>query len=178
MRAPRYYALRLLGLLPQDLRRTMVNAVAPSYMLGAMCWLEDDDGNVLLVQNTYRDKWVFPGGLVDKGELPTDAAIRELREETALNVVLQSEPVITVDPTLRRIEFTYKATLADGTTPADCTIDQIEIVDAKWFRPEDLPSIDHEYDGLAEVMGKAGDNAQLLYATWANGERILTSAIS
>ncbi len=177
MRAPRYYALRALGLLPEEFRRSLVNAVAPSYILGAMCWLEDDDGRVLLVKNTYRDQWVFPGGLVDKGETPHDAAIRELHEETKLDITLLTAPVITVDPTLRRIEFTYKAELANGVTPDDCTIDFVEIVDAKWFRPEELPSIDHEYDGLAIAMAQAGDSSQLLYATWANDERILTPAL-
>ena len=177
MRSPRYYALRALGLLPQDVRRSLVNAVAPSYMLGAMCWLEDADGKVLLVKNTYRDKWVFPGGLVDKGEAPEDAALRELREETALNVVLLTAPVITVDPALRRVEFMYKAKLADGMSPDDCTIDMIEIVDARWFPPDELPLIDHEYGGLVAALEQAGSATQLLYATWANDERILTPAI-
>lgn len=177
MRAPRYYALRALRFMPPNLRRSLVNVVAPSYMLGAMCWLEND-GKVLLVKNTYRDGWVFPGGLVDKGEAPHEAAIRELREETALKVELLSAPVITIDAELRRMEFTYKAKLADGVVATDCVVDQVEIIDAKWFPPSELPAIDHEYDGLATAMANAGDEPQLLYATWANSERILTPAVS
>ncbi len=45
----------------------------------------DEQGRVLLVlQNTgtYRGDWLFPGGEIELGERPVDAARRELREET------------------------------------------------------------------------------------------------
>lgn len=178
MKSPRYLALRLLGVLPQDVRRKIVQTIAPSYMLGAICWIEHpDDGKVLLVKNTYRDKWVFPGGLVDKGERPYDAAVREVLEETNLRVELTSPPVVTLDPTLRRVEFTYRAKFVDGCTPDELKIDYIEIVDSGWFAPEELPKIDHEYDGLATAVGRSDDAMQLLYATWSDGERFLTPGV-
>jgi 8-oxo-dGTP pyrophosphatase MutT (NUDIX family) len=45
------------------------------------------DGNkALMCRHTGLNKWVQPGGHVDKNETPMDAAIREAREETGMEV--------------------------------------------------------------------------------------------
>lgn len=178
MPSPRYLALRALGLVPDQIRRRLVKAVAPSYMLGVLCWIERPDGRVLLLKTSYRDRWVFPGGLVDRGERPPEAIIREVREETGLRIDLASPPVVTIDPKLRRVEFTYKGILAQDVSVDDLTIDNVEIVAAQWFAPETLPIIDHEYDGLAAAIARSDESMQLFYATWTNGERFLVPGVN
>lgn len=42
---------------------------------------------VLLIQRNDTRTWALPGGAIDKGELPPDAAAREVREETGLIVM-------------------------------------------------------------------------------------------
>jgi 8-oxo-dGTP diphosphatase len=44
----------------------------------------DDSGRVLLVKPTYKDGWDIPGGYVEPGESPKQAAAREVEEELGL----------------------------------------------------------------------------------------------
>jgi 8-oxo-dGTP diphosphatase len=44
----------------------------------------DEAGRVLLVKPTYKDGWDIPGGYVEPGESPKQAAAREVREELGL----------------------------------------------------------------------------------------------
>ena len=52
--------------------------------LGARVVVIDAQERVLLVRPTYVSGWVLPGGGVDKGETLRQAAIRELKEEAAV----------------------------------------------------------------------------------------------
>jgi ADP-ribose pyrophosphatase YjhB (NUDIX family) len=48
--------------------------------------LFDSGGNILLLRRKDNDKWTMPGGTLDFGESLTYCAIREVREETGLQV--------------------------------------------------------------------------------------------
>ncbi|MCF3965380.1 NUDIX hydrolase [Streptomyces fuscigenes] len=48
--------------------------------------LFDDAGRVLLVDPTYKPGWEFPGGVVEHGEAPARAGIREVAEETGIEL--------------------------------------------------------------------------------------------
>lgn len=55
----------------------------------AACVIPERGGQVLLLQRAIEPglgKWVMPGGFVDRGELPAEAARREAREEVGLDV--------------------------------------------------------------------------------------------
>jgi ADP-ribose pyrophosphatase YjhB (NUDIX family) len=56
--------------------------------------LFDDADRVLLVDPTYKPGWEFPGGVVEAGEAPTRAAVREVAEE--LGLALAEEPRLLV----------------------------------------------------------------------------------
>jgi len=50
--------------------------------------LRDAEGRVLLARHVEGQQWVLPGGAIELGEVPADAAIREMREETGIAVRL------------------------------------------------------------------------------------------
>jgi 8-oxo-dGTP diphosphatase len=41
-----------------------------------------DAGRILMVRSRARGRWELPGGMIEHGERPRDAAMRELAEET------------------------------------------------------------------------------------------------
>ncbi|MBT2488355.1 NUDIX domain-containing protein [Streptomyces sp. ISL-96] len=49
--------------------------------------LFDEADRVLLVDPTYKPGWEFPGGVVESGEAPARAGMREVREEIGIELV-------------------------------------------------------------------------------------------
>ena len=49
----------------------------------------DGNNRVLLQKRTDKDCWSFPGGVMDLGESFEETAVREVREETGLDVTVQ-----------------------------------------------------------------------------------------
>ncbi|MGV9880135.1 NUDIX domain-containing protein [Streptomyces sp. NPDC003006] len=57
-----------------------------SETLAAGVLLFDEQERVLLVDPTYKAGWEFPGGVVEPGEAPARAGVREVAEETGLHL--------------------------------------------------------------------------------------------
>jgi 8-oxo-dGTP pyrophosphatase MutT (NUDIX family) len=47
-------------------------------------------GRILMLKHRDTGFWVFPGGCLEPGERPEEAAIRETREETGLKIAIES----------------------------------------------------------------------------------------
>jgi 8-oxo-dGTP diphosphatase len=66
----------------------------------ACALIVDDHNRILLVRRAaeiQRGKWDLPGGFVDEGEHPEEAARREVREETGLDTELTSFHGVWID---------------------------------------------------------------------------------
>ncbi len=58
------------------------------FSVGACAVILDAAGRVLLCHRRDMDVWNLPGGVVESRELPTEAAVRETKEETGLDVAV------------------------------------------------------------------------------------------
>jgi ADP-ribose pyrophosphatase YjhB (NUDIX family) len=59
------------------------------FSIGAFAVIFDGQRHVLLCHRRDMDVWNLPGGRVESGELPTEAVVRETREETGLEVTVE-----------------------------------------------------------------------------------------
>lgn len=82
----------------------------------------DDQGVVLIERKNPPHGWAIPGGFIDYGESAPNAAIREAKEETSLDVVLTelfhvySDPKR--DPRSHTMSTVYIARIDSGTMEA------------------------------------------------------------
>jgi ADP-ribose pyrophosphatase YjhB (NUDIX family) len=95
------------------------------------------DGGILLVQRGIEPsygKWVFPGGYVDRGECLEEAAIREAKEESGLDIRLTRLLGAYSSPGNPVILIAYAGEVTGGALKVD-----EEGLDARVFSPAEIP---------------------------------------
>ncbi len=117
----------------------------------AVVALIEDQGRVLLVRrrfNPEKGKWALPAGFVDDGEDPAQAVVREVREETGLEVAVTR--LLDVSAGAGRpgasIIITYAATVTGGSASPHDDADAI-----LWLGPDD-PLPDLAFDSTRQAL--------------------------
>ncbi|WP_150273879.1 NUDIX hydrolase [Paenibacillus tepidiphilus] len=137
----------------------------PVHIVAVGGLVESDEGKILLVQ-TMRGGWVFPGGQVESGENLTDALVREIKEESGIDVTVSSLvgvysntcvykgiDGITDIPTKVILDFTCKPTGGELTTSDETT-------DSRWVDKDEVlnlitaPAIRTRYQAYLDYNGK------------------------
>jgi ADP-ribose pyrophosphatase YjhB (NUDIX family) len=104
--------------------------------VGAVATIFDGQGRVLLVHQTYKgSKWAWPGGVVEEDEAPWTAVVREVKEETGLDV--ETVRLIGVYHIADRnsLGFQFLCRVVGG----ELRVDGREISEARFFDPAHLP---------------------------------------
>jgi ADP-ribose pyrophosphatase YjhB (NUDIX family) len=153
---------RLFRAVPGPIRDFAVRRTTPSYVLGAMCRVERDDGRVLLVKPSYRSVWTLPGGVSARGESPIDCMRRELHEETGVRCEVIGEPVVLLDPKRRMLDFVYRARLAPGIDPSDARATSLEIAEVGWFEPAEIAAISGAFARKALSVDPDNDTGRVI----------------
>jgi len=102
----------------------------------------EHEGDVLLVRRSMtprRGMWTFPAGFVEFDEDPADAAVRECREETGLEVEVAGLLDVIAGREHERgasIVIIYRARVVGGELRADDDVDQVA-----FFARNELPPL-------------------------------------
>jgi 8-oxo-dGTP pyrophosphatase MutT (NUDIX family) len=111
--------------------------VARPRSLGVLALVVDENGNVLLVEHTYRSGWYLPGGGVHKKEGLDDALRRELREEVGV--------APTAEPRLHGVYWNFREGKSDYVVVFAVeqwqrqAVKSLEIENSGFFPPNGLP---------------------------------------
>lgn len=94
--------------------------------LGAFAIIRDASGRVLLGHRRDRDMWNLPGGGVEAGESPWDAAVREAKEEVGLAVEVERLVDVSWKPQDSDLVFTFACRVVSGTPATSDEADAVE----------------------------------------------------
>lgn len=108
-------------------------------------------------ENSLPEYWDIPGGMVEKGETPSAAAIRETKEEVNLDIVIG--PILHEDSNYDEIKETvftrivYQAELKDGQDENDIILQEDE--HSEYRLVKDITDVDKPVDYLFNTIENA-----------------------
>lgn len=122
----------------------------------AVAALVTDGPRVLLVRRLAVPRigfWALPAGYMDADELPEDALVREIAEETG--VAVRAAGLLGVAPLAgwaerRGILLLYRAEPTAAAPAAPAAGDDVS--DVRWFAPDEIPWDEIAFESTAETL--------------------------
>jgi len=123
-------------------------ASLPKRISSAALILENSAQQALIVKANYKPYWTFPGGIIDPGETPKEAAVREVYEEVGLKVPLGELSFVAIidrkSSIAQTYQFVFKAKLKPGAIH-DIVLQAIEIDECALVTKTQVLAGDREY---------------------------------
>jgi 8-oxo-dGTP pyrophosphatase MutT (NUDIX family) len=128
------------------------------YMAGVMAVVINDAGEVLLQRRRDNGQWGLPGGILDPAEEPGPATVREVWEETGIEVTVDRMIAIYAgkDQLVRYpnddLMFFVQYVLACNPISGTAMVNDDESLEVRYFSPEDIPVMERsqsDYIALA-----------------------------
>ena len=115
----------------------------PLWLSGVTAVVLDDAGRVLLGRRADNGRWALITGIIDPGEQPADAAVRECLEETGVEVVPERLTGVTVSDLITHgngdqaqyLELTFLCRAVGG----EARVNDDESLEVAWFDRDALP---------------------------------------
>lgn len=127
--------IRVLAAAGKNIRNAAVSmANQPKFRIGVFAVILDDSNKILMCHRTDRNLWNLPGGGMEKGETPWEGVIREVDEETGLQVEVEKMTGVYAKPDQNEVCFTFLCKIVGGKMTLTNESDKIE-----YFKLIDLP---------------------------------------
>lgn len=105
-----------------------------TFTIGVFGIIKDQQNRVLLVLRTDKDWWNLPGGGLESGETPWEGVVREVKEETGLNVKVERLIGVYSKPLRNDLVFSFACQVLSG----ELTLND-EAADLRYFSLNELP---------------------------------------
>lgn len=129
--------LKIWRILPTWFQNVLSRIIRPLFQVFVAAVIFDEDRNIFLVKSTYQrfHPWGLPGGGLEYGEHPEEGVMREVWEETGLDISI--EKLLLVNSWLPdRVGLYYLCSITGGKlTPSD------EVSEFAYFSLDNLPDV-------------------------------------
>ena len=115
----------------------------PLWLSGITGVIFDDRDRVLLTRRSDNGRWALLAGILEPGEEPGDAVVREAFEEAGVRVVPERLAAVMVDPPVvypngdhaTYLSLVFRCRYLDG----EARVNDDESLEVRWFALDDLP---------------------------------------
>ncbi|MGJ9403231.1 NUDIX hydrolase [Arthrobacter sp. KK5.5] len=148
----------------RDLRAQI--GTAALWLPGVKAVVHREDGAVLLVRRADNGLWTLPAGILEPGEEPAPAAVREVQEETGVDVeVVRLAGVGTTDPVTypngdraQYLDIVLECRYLAG----EARVNDDENTDVAWFHDIDRPVLPPKHERALMWARSGGAAAEFL----------------
>ena len=135
------------------------------WLTGVSAVVLDDAGRVLLTRRADSGQWALVSGILEPGEEPAQAMVREIAEETGIVAEVERLASVLTDPAfvlsngdqLQFLTLTFRCRYLSG----EARVADDENLEVRWFGLDELPAVS-ERTGVHLESGLVADGPPLL----------------